>query len=297
MILLIGAPGNIGTAAAAALLARVGRDGLRAGAVYDAAATALRELGLTDVVRADLRDPASLDRAFPGVERLVLITPFVPDQADLEIAALDAAARAGVERVVKLSPTHADRDRYPVTPANSTPHVVSEAHAARLGLPLTIVRAEAFTSNLLAQVPAIAGGLLVYPGGDAGMTWTDPRDIGDAMAVVATSEQPAREVLWVTGPEALPFAELAARISTAVGSPVHYVDADPVQWRAQLEAAGLPAYWADALVEMFACYRDHGPVRTDTVAELLGHPARPVDVFLRQSLAPAVATARVTDRK
>lgn len=289
MHLLIGAPGTIGTPTAQALVA-AGRP-LRAVAVDDGAAEALRGLGVPDVVRADLRDPASLDGALAGVDTLVLITPFVPDQAALEIAALDAAQRAGVARTVKLAPTHADRDRYPTTPANSAASVASEAHAAEHGIPLTVVRAEAFATNLLAQVPAIAAGALVYPAGTSAMTWTDPRDIGESLAAVALADRPAGEVLEVTGPEALPFDELAARVSAAVGREVRYVDADPGQWRTQLEAVGLPAYWAAALVEMFACYRDRGPVRTDTVARLLGRPARPVDEFLTGRLAPAVAAA------
>ena len=51
-------------------------------------------------MRADLRDPASIDEALAGVDTLVLITPFVPDQADLEIGALDAANKLrAVERL------------------------------------------------------------------------------------------------------------------------------------------------------------------------------------------------------
>lgn len=290
-ILLIGAPGNVGTFAAEDLLARVGPGGVRALAVDDHAATALGELGVADIVHADLRAPASLPPAFDGVSRLLLITPFVPDQAELEFAALDAAERAGVERVVKLSPTHADRQRYPVTPANAAPHVRSEAYAAETGLPLTVVRAEAFATNLMAQVPAIAAGVLAYPAGPSRMTWTDNRDIGESLAAVVASDALGDDVLQITGPEALTFAELAERVASAVGAPVRYVDTEPQQWRAQLEAAGVPAYWAQALVEMFACYRDHGPVLTDTVQNLLGRPARPIDEFLRTHLAPAVAAA------
>ncbi len=289
MILLIGAPGTIGTHTALGLLERVGASGVRAVAVDDVAVGTLRELGVTDVVRADLRQPASIDAAMDGVDRLVLITPFVPDQELLETTAMDAAARRGVQRVVELSPTHEDREAYPRTPANSVPHVRSETHAADSGLPVTVVRAEAFATNLPAQVPAIAAGVVSCPAAGARMTWTDVEDVGESLAAVADADEPGPDTVQVTGPEALTFAEPAERITSAVGHPVRYVDAEPEPWREQPQAAGLPPFRAAALVEEFTCYRDHGPVLTDTVAHLLGRPARPVDAFLRSRLAPAVA--------
>jgi NAD(P)H dehydrogenase (quinone) len=46
-------------------------------------------------VHADLRRPATLPDALRGVERLLLLTPHVPEQDLLEAAAVDAAASAG----------------------------------------------------------------------------------------------------------------------------------------------------------------------------------------------------------
>jgi uncharacterized protein YbjT (DUF2867 family) len=297
MNLLIGAPGNIGSHAARELLSRGAP--VRALAVDENAATQLRELGVTDVVIADLRRPEDLPAVFAGVERLLLITPYVPDQTVLETNAIRAAADAGVRRVVKLSPTHADTGRYPKTPANSAAHVASEQILAGTGIETTIVRAEAFATNLLAQVPLIAQGMVVYPHSSVRMTWTDNADIGAVLAAATLAAEHVGDVVWATGPEDLTFAELADRIGTAVGRRIRYVDIDPQAWRDQLVAAGLPQWWADALVEMFAAYRDHGPVVSGDVERLLGRPPHRIDRFLHEQLAPAVqgavATADVSD--
>ena len=53
---------------------------------------------------------------------------------------------------------------------------------------------------------------------------------------------------------------------------------------------GPPGVWADALVDMFA--REHGAIRTDDAQRLLDGPARPIDLLLREQLAPAAHGAR-----
>lgn len=48
----------------------------------------------------DLSDPASLDRASTGMEGLFLLVPFFDPRPDYGINAIDAAVRAGINRIV-----------------------------------------------------------------------------------------------------------------------------------------------------------------------------------------------------
>ena len=51
----------------------------------------------------DLRDPAALARACAGVTSMFLVSSPTQDQVELETNAIEAAERAGVERIVKVS--------------------------------------------------------------------------------------------------------------------------------------------------------------------------------------------------
>lgn len=278
MILLTGATGQVGLRLARRLAPRAG---VRALARSDSAAAALRELGI-DVVRGDLADPATLPPALEGVDTLFLLTPFSPDQAQLEHNALDAGRE--LRKVAKLS-------------AINRGIAISKAHeeiARRLresGLQASILHADFFVSNLFTQLDPIRNGQLIYPAdGTARRAFVDPEDIAEVAAAELTAEDPVGGDLAITGPESLTFAELAERISAGLGRKVALVDPPANAWRDGLVAAGVPGFYADALVELFE--RDIKPVGaiapTPDVRRVLGRPAQSVDRFIRDELAPAL---------
>lgn len=98
MILVTGSTGKVGQHLVAALKAAGAP--LKALARSEASAQALAGQGVS-AVRGDLGDPASLRAALEGVEALFLLSA-APRFAPLEIAAIDAARVAGVNKVVKL---------------------------------------------------------------------------------------------------------------------------------------------------------------------------------------------------
>ncbi|MFC0545394.1 NmrA/HSCARG family protein [Kutzneria chonburiensis] len=107
------------------------------------------ELDGIEVVAADFDDPASLDRAFDGVDAVFLVTtPFGTD-LDTEVrqgvTAVDAAVRAGVAHIVFTSATNADR-------ATGIPHFdskwVVEQHLAQATDNWTVIAPAAFMDNV-----------------------------------------------------------------------------------------------------------------------------------------------------
>src|SRR6266850_4841710 len=63
--------------------------------------------GKAEIVQGDLERPESLAAAMKGVERMFLVSAGL-NGTDLEIKAIDAAKKAGVKHVVKLSVIGAD---------------------------------------------------------------------------------------------------------------------------------------------------------------------------------------------
>lgn len=94
----------------------------------------------------------------------------------------------------------------------------------------------------------------------------------------------------VTGPAALSYADVAARLSTALGRPVSYVDVPDDAVRQALVGAGLSEWFAGALVGLYQDYRRSGTSGyaaqvTDTVHQLTDRPARSVDDLLAEITA------------
>jgi uncharacterized protein YbjT (DUF2867 family) len=284
-ILLTGATGNVGAHVAAAL---AGRSDVRALALTEANAEALARQGLRDVVLGDLARPETLSRAFGGVDRLFLLTPFVPNQLELESNALDAAEAAGVGRVVKVSFAMDGPDGEPITQAR--PHREIERRLPVSEMAATVLRPEWIATNLLAQVEPIRGGQLVYPSPPhVQHNPMDPRDIAGAAVAALLADEPPTGAFDLTGPEALTLPELAGRIGGAVGREVVHVEPPIGAWRDGLVGIGVPDWWANALVELFEAFnrRVEAPVTGD-LERLTGRSARPVDEFVREYLAPAV---------
>jgi len=200
-----------------------------------------------EAVAADLTaiDPA----VFAGAERAVLISSSDPAMQATQTAFVDAAARAGVRHVVKLSGIVAETDS-PFRFARM--HGEIEKHLERSGMAYTHLRAGEFMPSYFRQVGPIAGkGILPLPMGDARIAMID---VGDVAEAAAQSLAPAHEnqVYRLTGGESLTMAEVAARIGDAIGRPVRYVDLAPADARAARLAAGMPVFNADALDELFA---------------------------------------------
>jgi len=80
----------------------------------------------------------------------------------------------------------------------------------------------------------------------------DTEDIAEvAVAVLGNGSHKGKSYV-MTGPEALTMAEIAERITEAIGKATRYVNVTPKEKRQALLAAGIPPERADALDELFA---------------------------------------------
>jgi uncharacterized protein YbjT (DUF2867 family) len=99
----------------------------------------------------------------------------------------------------------------------------------------------------------------------------------------------------LTGPEALSYADVAARLTSAMGRPVSYVDAPDDAVRQALLGAGLTEWFAGALVGLYQDYRRSGTDGyaaqvTGTIQQLTSRPARSVDDLLGEIVHTLPAT-------
>jgi uncharacterized protein YbjT (DUF2867 family) len=276
-ILVTGATGTVGRHVVRELLAR--RTNVR---------TFVRDPDLlpgVEPARGDFDDPASLRRALTGVDRVYVSAADGPRKVAHETAVIDAAAEAGVERIVKLSAMHAD-------PASALPayrwHGEIEAVLARSGVPAVILRPAFFMTNLLMVAGGVTQtGMLHAPTAGRRVAMIDVRDVAAVAAVTLLADGHEGRTYELTGPSPITFDEVAAALTLATGHPVSSVDLSEEEARPRFEGAGLPEWLATQLAGVFGVIRAGGFENpTDCVRAITGHPARDIHGFARE-FAPA----------
>ncbi|MEV4949577.1 NmrA family NAD(P)-binding protein [Streptomyces sp. NPDC053755] len=280
-IAVLGGTGNIGRA----LLRELDGLGHRAVAlVRPGRGPAVAEYA--DPVEVGTEGADGFVRALKGCAALFLLTPFHPRQDLLQRRVARAAADAGVGHVVKVSALGAD----PASPVLvHRQHGLAEQALARLGLPYTSLRPNAFMQNAAQWLPTIASrGAVILPAGRARVSMVDVRDIAAAAAVLLTGPPPGEGgvVYELTGPEAIGYAEVAAALSAAAGREIRYLDVPPSRAAEAMRASGVPAWAVEARLQLYATYvAGEAETVTGAVKELTGRDARSFAAFAAE-LAP-----------
>jgi uncharacterized protein YbjT (DUF2867 family) len=282
MILVTGATGLNGKE----LLRRLSASGvaMRALARNPARAEAIAALPHVEIVQGDMARPETLAAALHGVDRAMLISSSDPVMLDVQSNFIDAARKAGVKHVVKLSGIMPDLDsafRF------ARMHGEIEKRLEASGMAFTHLRAGEFMPAYFRQIPNItAKGAMFLPMEDARIASIDVGDIAEIAAKVLTGSGHEGKVYPLTGPEALTMTEVAAKLSTATGKNIRYVNVPPEDARKAQLAAGMPPYLADALFELFAERRNGKESKVwPDAATLLGRRPTSFDQFASRNAA------------
>ncbi|SPE25228.1 Nucleotide-diphosphate-sugar epimerase [Candidatus Sulfotelmatomonas gaucii] len=222
-----------------------------------------------EVVKADLDDVASLEKAFAGAYGAFCVTNFWEHfSAEKEKAQAknmaDAARNAGVKHVIwsTLEDTRklmAPGDkRMPFLQGKyRVPHfdAKAEADAFFAGLPVTYLVTSFYWDNLYAfglgpKKSEDGSYSWVFPMGDKRLAGIAAEDIGRiAYGIFKAGPKYIGKTVGVVG-ESLPLSRMAAMLSKALGINVKYVAVEPDAYR----GFGFPG--ADELGNMFQVYRD-----------------------------------------
>jgi uncharacterized protein YbjT (DUF2867 family) len=280
MILVTGATGTTGGATLRALV----RAGVPVRAfVRDAARL---EVGAgVEVAIGDFADRSSLDRAFVGVEKAYLVAAPAPGQVELESAFVDAAKRAGIAHLVRLSVIGADQPGADALRFGAI-HQALERIVRDSGLVWTFLRPNDFMQNLLGQAQSIASQGVFYSAlsPSARVSSVDATDIGDVAARVLTEPGHGGKAYTLTGPEALNQDDVAARLSAVLGREISRVTTTPDEARTGMLGMGYPEWVVDGLVELWRLYETGAVAHVSPdIERVLGRPARSIDDFAREN--------------
>jgi uncharacterized protein YbjT (DUF2867 family) len=232
-----------------------------------ARAEAIATLPNVEIVQGDMAHPETLATGLRGVDRAMLISSSDPMMLDVQTNFIDAARKAGVKHIVKLSGIMPELDsafRF------ARMHGEIEKRLEASGMAFTHLRAGEFMPAYFRQVPNItAKGAMFLPMEDARIASIDVGDIAEIAAKVLTGSGHEGKTYPLTGPQALTMTEVAEKLSAATGKTIRYVNVPPEAARQAQIAAGMPPYLADALFELFAERRNGKEAQVWPDAELL----------------------------
>ena len=278
MILVTGATGSIGRHLVRRL--RQEQVSFRALARDEAKGRALN----CEYVVGDFDDPDSIAAALVGVDRLFLnaagaqpvwgAQPMVRQQE----AAIDAAVRAGVAKVVKVSVWRARESGKLAEGA----HWEIEQHLKASGVDWSILQPSGFMQNFVTGAGNFTeDGNIIGAYRDSRVSYIDCADIASCAAALLTAPRGTGESFVLTGPEALTHTEIATKLSAALSRTVSYVDLPPEDLAARLTAQGLPPQFAADVATLYAEVAEGALAEVTTaVSDLTGHQPRTFDQFL-----------------
>jgi NAD(P)H dehydrogenase (quinone) len=277
-ILVTGAAGNIGAEIVKRLQARKADFAVMTHASGGAPAGAGETQG-------DFLDPASLRRAFEGVDTLFLLFPLVPEMPRMAANAVAAAKAAGVRHIVRSSGAGADAAS-PVAIAKV--HGEIDALIRNSGIPFTLLLPTSFMQNLVNFYgAAIRDGALYAPRGDGATAVIDVRDIADvAVEVLTHPAAHAGQSYTLTGPEDLTDAQMVSAIARQIGRDVRYVDVPEAAAVDSLTRMGSPPQVIEWLMSLNHVIKQGWAAGVSPVVETItGRPPRNLADFVRENAA------------
>ncbi len=184
-LLVTAATGHLGRLVVSALLERgTSASDIVAGVRTPGKAADLAARGVR-VVELDYSRPETLAPAFAGVDRVLLISGTDADRVAGHRNVVNAAAEAGVERLVYTSAPRVDEIDY----ALGADHLATEQAIAASGVSATILRHNWYTENYLDAVARAAGtGEIVAAVAGARVASASRRDYAEAAAVALTTD-------------------------------------------------------------------------------------------------------------
>jgi NAD(P)H dehydrogenase (quinone) len=246
MIVVTGASGQLGRLVIHSLLKQVDASQIIAAARQPERVGDLAALGV-QVRRADYTEPESLDIAFQGAEKVLLISSSEVGQRESQHKnVIDAAKRTGVSLLAYTSLLHAD-----ISPlALKTEHLATETYLRQSGVPFAILRNGWYTENYLASAaPALQHGAFIGCAGEGRIASAGRADYAEAAALVLTTPGQAGKVYELAGDDAYTLVEFAQELSRQSGKGIPYVNLPEADFKAALMNAGLPEWLAGLLAD------------------------------------------------
>jgi NAD(P)H dehydrogenase (quinone) len=279
-ILVTGATGKLGSFVVDTLLETVPAGNVAVSVRTPEKAEGLRSRGV-DVRQGDFDQPETLDKAFAGVERLLIISADGDNETRIRqhAAAVAAAKRANVGFIAYTSATNATDSRLFLAEV----HRATEEAIRATGIPFAFLRNNWYLENEVSSVQAVLGGApWLTSAGSGKVGWATRRDYAQAAAAVLTGKGHDNAVYELSG-KLLTQEELASALAGVLGRDVPVQQVDDDTYAGIMTSAGVPEPVVPILVAIQSAIRDGAlEIESGDLEKLLGRPATPLREALQQ---------------
>jgi NAD(P)H dehydrogenase (quinone) len=283
MIVVTGATGQLGRLVIKALLKTQPASDIVAAVRSPEKAADLAALGV-QVRRADYNEPATLDTAFKGADKVLLISSSeLGRRAVQHRAAINAAKRNGVQLIGYTSVLRADTS--PLGLADE--HRETEGALRASGVPFVLLRNGWYTENYLRSLAAaLEHGAILGSADDGKIASAARADYAEAAALVMTRDAQAGRVYELAGDSAYTLTELAAEVTRQSGKKVEYQNLSEADYKAALVGVGLPEVVAALLSDSDAA-ASKGALfdNAHQLSQILSRPTTPLATVVGEALA------------
>jgi NAD(P)H dehydrogenase (quinone) len=282
MIVITGASGQLGRLVIDELLKSVPASELVAAVRSPEKVEDLAKLGV-QVRKADYTQPSTLESAFTGADKVLLISSNeIGQRTPQHVNVIAAAKTAGVGLLAYTSILHAD-----TTPLSlRSEHKQTEARLAESGVPYVLLRNGWYTENYAAGIPAaLEHGVILGSAGEGRISSAARADYAAAAAAVLLADHQAGNVYELAGDEAYTLSGFAAEVSKQSGKTINYQDMPAAEYANALKGIGLPEGLADMLADADVGASKGGLFDgSKTLSKLIGRPTTPLSEVVKKAL-------------
>lgn len=273
-ILVTGASGQLGRLVINNLLTTLPASQIIAMARDPETITNLSARGV-EVRVGDYTKPETLEAAFAGVHRLLLISSSeVGQRLPQHRNAIAAAKQAGVKLLAYTSILRADTSLLGL----AEEHRQTEGEIRDSGIPFVLLRNGWYTENYAASIPpALEHGVFLGSAGEGRISTAARADYAEAAAAVLTSgEDQAGRIYELAGDQSFTLSQFAAEIAQQSGKPVAYRNLPEEDYKTALLGVGLPEPVAALIADSDAA-ASKGALFDDRhqLSKLIGRPTTP----------------------
>jgi uncharacterized protein YbjT (DUF2867 family) len=228
----------------------------------------------------DWDEPAGWPAVLKGVSAVYLVKPATKDPASKVTSFLQLARE--VERIVLLSEIGCEsRDE-------STDERKVEKTVEAMPFDWTILRPNWFMQNFAEPSFYLEdirdSGVLNVPTGGQPVSFVDTRDIAEVAAAALASSSHARRAYTLTGPQALTFAEVGARIGEVAGYEVRHEDPPLAEYLSAEAANETPKSRLEYHQRIYTCIQDGQAASISAAVEqVTGHAPRSFSAFVEEN--------------
>ncbi|WP_342431559.1 SDR family oxidoreductase [Neobacillus sp. FSL H8-0543] len=279
-LLVTGATGKLGTKVVDTLLKTVPAEQLAVSVRNPEKAEGLRARGV-EVRQGDFDQPQTLDTAFAGIDRLLIISADGDNETRIRqhTDAVAAANRAGVKFIAYTSLANATESKNLMAP----PHVATEAAIIKTGIPYSFLRNNWYLENEIGSIQGVlAGAPWVTSAGAGKVGWALQQDYADAAAAVLSGNGHENTVYELSG-TLLTQEELVTALGHVLGKEIPVQQVNDETYAEIMKGLGLPDFVIPIVVGIQESIRNGSlAVGSNDFEKVLGRPVTPISEALEQ---------------